>query len=336
MKIKLSTPLIIILALSFIALTIMISSRKKPTVAIPTILHLRIERLDQKLFNCTDVDALMGFLDKNPSITKKFFQLKDEDLRSTATRLYDVMHTREMQQLYKAVQTQYEDISAIENDLSFAFSFIKAQFPEFKAPKIFAMVTGMQLDYYIDSEIIIIGLDYFLGPESRHRPIGMVPTSLLHTYSKEYILPKMLFLLLKSLVKFDPNDKTILSQMMYYGRVLYLLKGALPKIEEHLIFDYTREELLEAIENQGFIWDFFVDKKLFYSINTLENAKYLEPRDSVLEIYHGCPKQIARWLGCAIVNSYMKENKVSIRQLVNTINAQAIFSKSKFKPYKYS
>ena len=52
-----------------------------------------------------------------------------------------------------------------------------------------------------------------------------------------------------------------------------------------------------------------------------------------LEIDNESPGRVGAWIGWQIVRSYMKNNEVSLPQLLHT-SAKEIFEKSKYKPKK--
>ena len=52
-----------------------------------------------------------------------------------------------------------------------------------------------------------------------------------------------------------------------------------------------------------------------------------------LDIDKKSPGAIGRWLGYRIVDSYMKNNKIDLKELIN-LDHYTIFKKSKYKPYK--
>ncbi|NJM24566.1 MAG: hypothetical protein HC859_02605 [Bacteroidia bacterium] len=61
--------------------------------------------------------------------------------------------------------------------------------------------------------------------------------------------------------------------------------------------------------------------------------RYLGERPKTLEVGEQCPGRIAQWVGWQIVNSYMKNHPdVTLQQLMQTADAQAIFKASQYKP----
>lgn len=294
-----------------------------------------IMRLEQLLFKCKTKEEIMLILAKHPGIVEKILKLNDkETLEEVTVRMYSMIHNQKMQDLYNEVQVHYCDIKQIEYDLSQAFSAIKKSYPGAKLPQIITLITGMELEFYIDSDLIAIGLDYFLGPKSKYQPYD-TPEYLLNTYTYKNIVPKLLLLYCRDYINIDPKDRTLLADMIAYGKVIFFVKSILPNIDEEALLGYSIEQLCEIEENEGIIWDFFLKNKLLFSTDVLKNSSFLDEKEFTVEIHPTCPGAIAKWLGYAIVKSYMKQNpKATVLELLNTQEAQFIFANSKYKPYK--
>ena len=79
--------------------------------------------------------------------------------------------------------------------LSEAFTHIEESFPDFKAPRVAAVVTGfMGPDLVVSDSLIVIGLDYFIGPEAKYRPRDL-PQYILRRYQQAYVVPAIVFAL---------------------------------------------------------------------------------------------------------------------------------------------
>jgi uncharacterized protein YjaZ len=79
-----------------------------------------------------------------------------------------------------------------------------------------------------------------------------------------------------------------------------------------------------------------VDEKLLYDSDPKLPGRFINPAPFskfYLEIDNESPGQIGMWIGWQIVRSYMKNNDVSLQQLLQT-DAKEIFDNSKYKPKK--
>jgi hypothetical protein len=326
---------IYIFTVAVLCILFFVKFHKQESASSPLNQHVSIIRLEQKLFKCKSKEEIALVLDKNPDVVEKLLKLRNnEGLEEVVDRMYSMIHNPRMQELYNEVQLHFCDVEQIESELSQAFSSINQHYPKAKFPKIITMITGMEVEFYIDNDLIVIGLDYFLGPESKYK-LCDVPKYLLNTYTYNDIVPKILLLYAREYLAIDPIDTTLLAAMIAYGKIFFFVKSILPTIEDRVLLGYTNEQLCDVEENQGVIWDFFIDKKLLFSTNSFNNSMFLDEREFTSEIYPTCPGAIARWLGYVIVKSYMKQNPaITLIELLNTQDAQFIFENSKYRPYK--
>ncbi|MBT8177968.1 MAG: gliding motility lipoprotein GldB, partial [Eudoraea sp.] len=74
-----------------------------------------------------------------------------------------------------------------------------------------------------------------------------------------------------------PADRNFLSQMIYYGKELYLKDLLLPLLADEDKIGYTKEELDWAEANEEQIWRYFVEKELLYSTDQRLAPRFLDP-----------------------------------------------------------
>lgn len=295
---------------------------------------IKIERLEQELFRCKTKDEILIVLNNNTDIVEKFLKLKpEENIDDVANRMQTMIQDETMQDLYNEVQTKFYEIKEIEKDLNTAFIALKKLYPEIKIPKVITIITGLIIELPVDHDLIVIGLDYFLGPESKYQPWDK-PKYWMHTYTKKYIVPKILFNYVQQFIGDDYTDKSMLAEMICYGKISFFIKTILPTIDEPTLFYYTNEQFNEAEESEDLIWNHFTKNKLLFSTNPIVNSNYISIKEFTPEIHPTCPGAIARWLAYKIIKSYMKHNSsVSIVELMNNKNANQIFTKSEYKPF---
>ena len=132
------------------------------------------------------------------------------------------------------------------------------------------------------------------------------------------------------------EDRTLLSNMITHGKILYINKLINASEEDWIVFNTTKEKLVWAIENEFEIWSYFVEKELFYDTDLDLRSRFMSPAPYSkfnLDIDKKSPGGIGRWLGFKLVNSYMNHNQITVDQLLN-IDHYTIFKNSKYKPVK--
>jgi hypothetical protein len=109
-----------------------------------------------------------------------------------------------------------------------------------------------------------------------------------------------------------PTDRTLLSQMIYQGKKIYVKDIMLPSKSDALKMCYTDEQVQWVNDNEVYIWQYFIEKQiLFNSIPSLVK-RFIEPAPFskfYLEIDNESPGRIGVWLGWQIIKSYMNSIK---------------------------
>ena len=132
------------------------------------------------------------------------------------------------------------------------------------------------------------------------------------------------------------DDRTLLSNMILFGKILYLNKLLNSDEKEYVIFNTTTKKMNWTNENEFEIWSYFVENEYFFNTDIDLRSRFmsLSPYSKFnLDIDKKSPGAIGRWLGYKIVDSYMKNNKTDLKELIN-LDHYTIFNKSKYKPFK--
>ncbi|MBV1887833.1 MAG: gliding motility lipoprotein GldB, partial [Urechidicola sp.] len=193
------------------------------------------------------------------------------------------------------------------------------------------------LDYqypvlYADS-LILISLDMYLG--KNNIVYKDFPSYLSENYKKQ----NMIVDVAKDIISQNyPKKKTriFLDRMIEEGKFLYLLDCFLPDVSDNLKMGCTEEKMEWAIKNELSVWKYFIENELLYSNDTNLNARFIDfgPFSKFyLEADQDSPGRIGIWIGWQIVSSYMKNNDVTLQQLMGA-NPEVIYKKSKYKPKK--
>ena len=224
----------------------------------------------------------------------------------------------------------FADLKGLEAEFADAFRHVKHYYPAFRAPQIHTLVTGFGSDLFVSDSLIVVGLDYYLGERGKYRP--NVPMYLQRRYRPEYLVPSSVTLLSQSYNATDARNKSLLAEMIFYGKAYEFTKAMLPNAPDSLIIGYTGKQLIDTETNQAVVWAHFVEKKLLYETANARKIKYTGERPHTPEISSDCPGTIGRWLGWKIVREYRKRHPdVTLPNLMKNSDAQAIFTQSKYK-----
>ena len=229
----------------------------------------------------------------------------------------------------------FPDNTELENILVPLFQHIKYYFPKFQTPKV--VTTTSDVDYrnkvILADSMLVIALDTYLGSDhpfylgidkyvSKEMKSSQIGPDVAETFAQEYVKP--------------PKNAAFLSQIIYYGKQLYLEDLWLPNSSDAEKLGYTEEEFTWAEENELYMWRYFIENELLYSTNPKLGARFINPAPFskfYLEIDNESPGMLGRYLGWKIVRAYMKNNTVEVQRLMVT-DADEIFNNSKYKPKK--
>ena len=237
-------------------------------------------------------------------------------------------------ELYTEVQKKYSNFEPVHNELETLFKHIKYYFPDTKTPKIITVISEMDYNnkvIYADS-LVIISLELYLGKEHK---FYQFPKYLKQNFEQKQILPDVVSSFSTNKIA-STIDKNLLSQMICFGKQLYLKDLLLPDYTDADKIGYLPEQIKWCEENEGYMWRYFIENEMLYSDDQKLNNRFINPAPFskfYLEIDNESPGRVGAWIGWQIVRSYMKNNEVTIEQLLKT-NAKEIFEKSKYKPKK--
>lgn len=296
-------------------------------------LEVEIIRLEQQLFSSTTKNEINAFLQENKSFAQNFLQIEEYPHDSMlVNQLHALVNNPSLDTVYQESQQIFGDMEDIRQEFETAFRYIKYYYPEFRVPQIYTMVTGFSNDLYVSDEMIVIGLDYFSGPAATYRPMD-VPDYIQRRYTPGHVVPTCMLLLSQQFNQSDPQDKSMLADMIYYGKSYYFTDFVMPGKPDSLIIGYTADEMAGVEANEQLIWTHFLKNELLYETNHMVKKKYLDERPTTFELGNKAPGRIGTWVGWQIVKAYMnRKDELSLPELMQTANARKILEESKYRP----
>ncbi|HSJ68302.1 MAG TPA: gliding motility lipoprotein GldB [Anditalea sp.] len=293
---------------------------------------MEIVRMDRMFFDIESEDQLEFLLEAHPEFVQDYLQ---EDLYHSRQDLYksmmEITQDTLMQELNREVQHHFQDFSPLEQELENAFKYIRYYFPDYTVPKIYTFVSGFSNDFYIDENIIVIGLDYFLPLDHRFQPDDL-PQYITKRYQREYLIPTLITAISSQFNYTDMRDNTLLAEMVFYGKAYHFTKSILPCTPDSLIIGYSQDDIVASYANEKLIWSHFVENELLFETNPFEIRKYTGEAPFTDEISPDAPGRIGRWVGWNIVDDYVESQNVSLPELMEERNATQIFRQSGYKP----
>lgn len=306
---------------------------------------LKLERFDKDLFNA-DTNNLTQSLTKLAITYGQFYQSYANDVMQMPVIDNDTIFTKPMRmllsiprirELAKIVDSNFADISDIENSLAEAMGVYHKTFPQNTVPRFVTFISEFGNGNIIYDSMICIGLDFYMNKRFGDFYRGLkLPEFMINKMQRNYIVPNTLKALAISLTDYQTTrDKRFLAQMIVEGKIRYFIKALQPNISDTLIMGYSTSQLFWCEKNELDIWKHFIDKNMLYESEPGKFMRYLN--DGPFTVAEDVPKEsspaIGAWTGWQIVNHYMHNNpNVSLKQMMDETDFEKILKQSRYRP----
>ena len=286
--------------------------------------QLKVERFDKIFFETPVAD-----LDKVKKEFPFFFPTGNDD-SIWINKMQDPL----WKEVYTEVQKKYADFTPVKKELGILFKHIKYYFPKTEIPRVITVISEMDYNsktIYADS-LLIVSLELYLG---KNHKFYQFPNYLKQNFEERQIAPDVVSSFAMSKIP-AITDKELLSQMIYYGKQLYLKDLLLPNYTDADKIGYTEAQIIWCQENENYMWRYFIEREMLYSTEQKLSSRFINPAPFskfYLEIDNDSPGRVGAWIGWQIVRSFAKNNDIPIADLLK-LDPKELFEKSKYKPKK--
>ena len=244
------------------------------------------------------------------------------------------MQNPQWRELYQEVEKKYSDFGKQTSEIEDLFKHIKYYFPKATMPKVYTVIAEMDYNtkaIYANDKLII-SLELYLGAQHKFYEF---PKYLEQNFEERQMMPDIVTSFSLGIIP-PPREMTLIDEMIYYGKQLYLKDALLPSYTDAEKMGYLPEQILWCQENESYIWRYFIEKELLYSTDSKLPNRFinLAPFSKFyLEIDNESPGRVGQWTGWQIVRSFMQNNEVSLQDMLK-MSSKELFEKSKYKPKK--
>lgn len=216
-------------------------------------------------------------------------------------------------QLYADAQREYEDMSDVEQQLAIVAARYNKLFPDKPVPVFQSHISVLRLPIITVDSLVSISIDTYLGDSypmysSRYNNYELVYRN------RNRIVVDVAEVLLRNAIS-HPHGKTLLDDMIYEGRILYLLSGLLDDDSPMTLMTYNDEQVAWCVENEDLIWKKIVEQGDLFSTDDMIKNKYLNPAPFTATLTQDAPARVGRWVGLRIVQQYIDKYNISPLQL---------------------
>ena len=306
-------------------------------------LDIKIERFDQDLYKGKAGNAQQTDL----QLKKKYGNFYDDYVhRMVGDESYpnqEILNILFKDQAYTDlnhdVDSVFKDMKPTEAELTQAFKYIKYYYPKINVPKFISFISGFAVQTPIGDDYMGIGLDMFLGRDSRFYKaiVSSVPQYLSRRFAPAYIVPRLIETYAREeLFPQRDENRSLLSKMIENGKILYFMDRVLDDAASDTVkIGYTDKQLTWCKNYEGEIWAYFMENNLLFETDYQKIQMYLSeaPFTPGLGDKNESAPKLGIWTGWQIVRKYMKENPdITLQELMNDQDAQKILGAAKYKP----
>lgn len=243
------------------------------------------------------------------------------------------MNNEEELFLLEESEKTHNNLVNFKDQLCLLFRHIKYYHKEFNPPKVVTYISDLDYEFKIvDADsLLFVSLDMYLGAD--HEVYQDFPKYLAQNYIQERMVVDVTNAILKRYYR-KLKSRTFIDRMINEAKFMCALDVYLPLEFDAIKIGYTQDKMDWAMQNEGDIWKYFIEKELLYSNDATLNSRFIDiaPFSKFyLESDNDSPGQIGIWMGWQIIRSYMKNNDVTLQQIMVT-SPETIFRKSKYKP----
>ena len=301
--------------------------------------QVEIVRFDSLILNTSVADMplrIKEFYSAHPAFmtyyAEQIMGLNPADTAKIAQFMGDFIQNKAFVSVNKDVKKIFGNIDSIRLGIEQGYSYIHHYFPEINTPPVYFFVSGFNRSIIIDNEFVGVGLDMYLGNTyPKYEEISY--QYLVYNTRPASIAPDIVSALLFRHFKFDGTKERLLENMLYRGKVLYLLSVIMPAINPNEIMGYSRFQWEWSRKYEDKIWNTIVGQKDLYSTDQLLINKYLNDAPFTAPVSQESPGRLGAWTGWQIIQDYMDKNpEVTLQQLMKTNDYQLILNKSGYQP----
>ena len=129
------------------------------------------------------------------------------------------------------------------------------------------------------------------------------------------------------------SDNSLLEEIIYRGKLIYVLTVLLPNESESVIMGYTPDQMKWVKGYEKNMWLMLVESKDLFTTHLIQKGRYLNDGPFTLPFTQESPARGGVYIGWQIVESFMKRNpQVTLQQLMELHNAQYILEMSGYNP----
>jgi len=301
--------------------------------------EVKIHRFDKDLLSIdttkmkTGVDRLYAqYPDFLPVFTATILDTSATDTQAVRNLFHQFLVDTAFKAVNKKSLRTFTNVTDIEKQVSDAYTYIHYYFPEVKLPEIYFFVSGFNRAVMINNKFIGVGTDFYLGSNYPGYK-NFTYQYMLYNMRRECVATDLVSTTLFRMFVMNSSEYRLLDNMLFRGKIMYLLSVFMPNEKPEDIMGYTPEQWKWSKTNEKQIWGYMIDQKHLFSTDVQLIRKYMNDAPFTAPVSQDSPGRLGTWLGWQIVESYMNKNpKATLTDLMKINNYQKMLEASGYRP----
>jgi len=304
-------------------------------------IHVDIVRFDQSLMNVSSQHALDDvrvlyheYESFMPVFTEEILGIASDDTLYLADALPQFLEDT----LYGFKETnleakrQFSNIDDLQQSLDGAFTRIHYLYQDLPIPTIYLFISGFNASILFADDDIAVGTDMYLGTDWKYYNRVVYEYQKKNMHREAMPIDVVSAYLFRNL-PYTYTKNRLLENMIYRGKIMYLLSLLMPQYPNYEIMGYTQDEWNWCERNEKAIWNTMMDKRDLFKTESLVLTSYLNDGPFTSEVSQESPGRLGTWIGWQICQSYMLHNKdITLQQLIEHNDAQNMLENSFYRP----
>ncbi|MFW5851070.1 MAG: hypothetical protein ACOCWB_02485 [Bacteroidota bacterium] len=237
-------------------------------------------------------------------------------------------------ELYTDVNRNFSDMSPVISDIEQAFTYFKFYFPDYSIPQIVTFISGLNYSIIVDENILAIGLDKYLGSSHPLYEQTDIPSFIRKRMHQKRIPVDCMLAVADGEFSNNFEEEHLLSEMIHYGRHMYLVRSTLPYIHDTLLWGYSADQLAFCENSEKEFWKYFVSTdNMLFKTDYLIIKRFIDEGPFTPVFTKESPARIGQWIGFNVVESFMKHNShISMQDLFEIDDPLYIMNNADYNP----
>ncbi len=307
-------------------------------------LEIKIKRLEKELFELP-VDSVTYSITYLENKFGHFYELFNYVINIGETNspyyagyIKNFISDRTNREVFQDVIREFPDIDMLEKALTEAFKHYKYYFSEKTIPDIYTFISGFNASVIIDTNILAIGLDRYLGTECEYYiQLGLPEYKRINMY-KEKIVTDCMFAWVSTEWYFNEEGSrelvnNVLNNIIHEGKLIYLVKSLVPQEDISIIMGFSADQIKFCRRNEKQMWTYLIEHKLLFSSDRMTVNKLIGEAPFTSYFPSDSPGRAAVWIGYRVVEQYMRKNPgLTLIDLMENNDYQLILEGSGYNP----